>query len=65
MTFRRVRVTTVAVDKQKVLHILSVCVCNLSYPVVKRMRHIVICGLPVDAMFFRIISLKSLEKKSY
>ena len=27
VTMRRVRATTVAVEKQKVLHILSVCVC--------------------------------------
>jgi hypothetical protein len=28
-----------------VLHILSVCICGLSYPACKRMRHIDMCGL--------------------
>ena len=29
---RRVRATIVAVEKQRVLHNLSVCICSLSYP---------------------------------
>ena len=32
ITFRRVHVTIVAVGKQWVLHILSVCICSLRYP---------------------------------
>jgi len=32
VTFMSVRVTTAAVEKQPVLHILCVCVCSLSYP---------------------------------
>jgi len=32
VTFRRVRATFVAVEKQKILHILSVCVCSHRYP---------------------------------
>ena len=32
VTLTDVRVTTIAVEKQQVLHILSVCVCSLRYP---------------------------------
>jgi hypothetical protein len=32
VTLRRVRAAIVAVEKQWVLHNLSVCICNLSYP---------------------------------
>ena len=32
VTMRRVRATVVVVGKQCVLYILSVCICNLSYP---------------------------------
>jgi hypothetical protein len=32
LALRRVCTTTVAVEKQYVLHILSVCVCSLRYP---------------------------------
>jgi hypothetical protein len=43
-TLRRVRATTVAVDKQYVLHILSVFVTLVIQHAIL-MRHIVICGL--------------------
>jgi hypothetical protein len=66
----RVRVTIVAVEKQQVLHILSVCVCSLSYPA--RKAHspycIVICGLPGSTIFFFTLSHKRYycrEKKTY
>jgi hypothetical protein len=44
---RRVRLTICAVEEQKVLNILSVCVCSLSYPACKAHAsyYIVICGL--------------------
>ena len=32
VTLRRVRATIFAVEKQRVLHKLSVCICSLSYP---------------------------------
>ena len=35
VTMRRLRATNVAVEKQLVLHILSACVCSLSYPACK------------------------------
>jgi hypothetical protein len=53
---RRVRVTTVEVEKQQVVHILSFC--SLSY--LARKAHapyyIVICGLSGSNIFFHIIS---------
>jgi hypothetical protein len=49
MTSRRVRVTIVAVGKQEVLHIVSVC--SLRYQHAMRMLHIVICGLPRSTTF--------------
>jgi hypothetical protein len=32
VTLRHIRVITVATEKQEVLHIVSVCVCNRRYP---------------------------------
>jgi len=32
VTLRRVRATNFVVEKQRVLHKLSVCICSLSYP---------------------------------
>jgi hypothetical protein len=56
VTWRRVRVTIVAVQQYYVLHILSVFLC-LSYPV--RNAHApyytVICGMSGCAVFFHII----------
>jgi hypothetical protein len=42
VTLRRVRVTTGAVEKQQVLHILSVCLWPLLIQHAKRMRRIVL-----------------------
>ena len=52
---KRVRETIVAVQKQEVLHILSVCVCvstTLAIQHAKRMRHIVNCGLSESTTLF-------------
>jgi hypothetical protein len=54
---RSVRATIVAVEKQLVLYIVSVCVSvALGIQHEMPMRHIVICGLPRSAIFFRVIS---------
>ena len=47
MTLSCVRVTIVVIEKQKVLHIMSECVCILSYPAYRTHapRYVVICGL--------------------
>ena len=59
VTLRRVRFTIVAVEKQQVLHILSVCLYScLSYLACKMHApyYIVICGLSGSVVFFHIIS---------
>jgi len=50
----RVRVTIGAVEKQWVLHNLSCVFAALGIQHARRMRHIVICGLPRSKMFFHI-----------
>jgi len=53
LTWRHVRTAIVAMDKQQVVHILSVCVCVVL--VIRhaiRLRHIAICGLSCSAIFF-------------
>ena len=58
VTMRRVRLTIVAVETQKVLHILIKCI--LSYLPCKAYAayclHIVICGMSGYTLFFHIIS---------
>jgi hypothetical protein len=54
-TVRRVRETTVVVEKQQVLHIPSVCV-TLVIKHAKRTRLIVICGQSGSAIYFHVIS---------
>ena len=57
-TLRRVRVTIVAVEKQLILHILSVCVCSLRYAAcgAHAPYYTVICGLYDSTIFFQILS---------
>ena len=45
------------VEMKKVLHILSVCVCSLSYPVCKAHTsyYIAICGLSACTIFSHVI----------
>jgi hypothetical protein len=61
---RHVGATAVWVEKQKVLHIVSVSIALIiQYPM--RMRHIVIHGLPLSTTFFHIISkTERFRKKS-
>ena len=64
---RSVLATIFAVEKQQVVHILSVCVCvALVVQHAMPMRHIVICGLHCSTVFSHIISLTvRFSKKSY
>jgi len=60
VTWRRVRVTVIAVQKQDVFHIQSVClsVCSHSYPASETHApyYTAICGLSRCTVFFYIIS---------
>jgi hypothetical protein len=54
-TIRGFRANIVAVEKQCVLHSLSVFVVLVTQHAM-RMRHVVICGLPRSKIFFHIMS---------
>jgi hypothetical protein len=56
ITLRRVRATIVAVEKQRILHNLSVYFVALGILDSMRMRHIVIGGLPGSTIFIHIAS---------
>ena len=64
VTWRRVRVTIVAVEKQYVLRILSVC--SFSYPTCKAHApyYIVICGLSGCTKFFHILIIGTIIGRS-
>ena len=56
VTLRRVRLTTAAVEKQQVLHILSVSVALGTQQVTRMRLIIVICGMSGSTISFHIIS---------
>ena len=63
-----VRVTIVNVKKQEVLHILSVCVCSLGYPVCKVCApyYVVICSLSGSNSFYHVSrKMHDIRKRSY
>jgi hypothetical protein len=53
-TLMHVRSTIVGVEKQWLLHNLSVCILALGTQHAMRMRHIVLRGLPRSTIFFHI-----------
>ena len=54
VTLGRVRETVVGVEKQQMLHILSMCVfVDLDIQYAERTRHIVVCGLKVKQSHYR------------
>ena len=61
---RHVRVTTVAVEKQQVLHILCVCV-TLVIQHAKHMRRIIVLSVACLAVHFPTLPHKRHDKKSY
>jgi hypothetical protein len=67
VTLKRVRSTVAEVEKQRVLHNLSVCV-SVALVIQHAMRwsHIVICGLPRSTVVFQhfLINGTIFEKKS-
>jgi hypothetical protein len=56
VTLRSVRTTIVAVEKQRILHILSVCLCSLSYPAYNAhaLCYNFICGLSGYTIFLYV-----------
>ena len=56
LTLRRGHLTTVAAEKQNILHILSVCVCSLSCPACTAHAPTVICDPPGSTIFLHTIS---------
>jgi len=66
VTWRRVRATIVAAEKQWVLHIPKVCVCvfiALGTQRKMRMRHIAICGLSDCYIFLHYLTNVKIKKK--
>jgi len=66
VTMRRVRLTTVGMEKHYALHILSFYLC-LNYPTCKAhaVYYAVICDLSVSTTFFHIISYTRFSEKIY
>ena len=65
---RHVRKTIVAVVKQSLLHILSVCLCSLSYTAYKAdTPYYTICGLSGDPLFRHCLRSGTIfeKKKNY
>ena len=55
----RIHVTIATVEKQYVLHIISVCVCVCLALIIRHakcMRRIILCDLSHSTIFFSIIS---------
>ena len=65
VTLRRVRATTVAVEKQQMLHKLSVCICSLCQPAREMpMRSIILSFVVCTAvLYFSTLSPKRLYFK--
>ena len=65
VTLNRFRAAMVAVEKQKVLHILRVFFVALVIQHAKRLRHIVFCDVANSAVFLHIISrMTKLSRKA-
>jgi len=62
---RRVRATIVAVEKQYIIHIVSVCVLVLGIRHEMRLHHIVICALAGFNIFFSTLSHKRHDFRKY
>jgi hypothetical protein len=56
VTVRRVRAAIVALEEQRSLHNLSVCVCSLSYPACNARTPYCYVACPHSKTFFHIIT---------
>jgi hypothetical protein len=68
VTMTSLRATIVVVEKQEILHNLTVCVLvALVIQHAMRMRHIAICGLPRSTIFFThyLLNGRIFEKKMH